>query len=273
LRAFYTRTLFGAIYAITVLGSILLGPFVFGSLILIFLILSLKEYQNFLDKADIHLKTTWFYASNIFLYVFAFFAAYLNWPLSYYFIPVVIIYVPFVFQVLLKNIRPLHETGQYLVSHFYLAIPLALLSYLFQLGTKGDYWINFAVFSFFLLIWVNDSFAYIIGSTMGRHKLNHVVSPNKTWEGSIGGFIFTLLASYLLHLVFPEQGLLKWFGFALITVIFGTFGDLFESVAKRGILIKESGNIIPGHGGILDRLDSLLIASPFVFFYFLILMI
>ncbi|MFU8844203.1 MAG: phosphatidate cytidylyltransferase [Bacteroidales bacterium] len=272
MKTFIKRTLFGAIYAIVVFCSIFLGPFAFGLLVFVFLIFSLKEYQNFLNKADIHLKTFWFYASNILLYLFGFLASSYGWPLKYYIFPVIIVYIPFVFQVLLKNSRPFHETGQYLVSHFYLAVPLSLLSYLFQLGVKAGYWINFAVFGFFLLIWVNDSFAYIVGSVFGKHKLNRIVSPNKTWEGSIGGLVFTLLGSYLLYLIFPEQGLFEWLGFALIIVIFGTFGDLFESVAKRGIMIKESGNILPGHGGMLDRLDSLLIASPFVFVYFLIIM-
>lgn len=272
MRNFFTRTLFGAIYAITVLGSILLGPVAFGSLVFIFLIFSLKEYHNFLNKAEIHLQTFWFYTSNIILYLFVFLGSYFAWPLKYYFFPVIIVYIPFVFQIFLKNTKPFHETGQYLVSHFYLSLPLALLSYLFQFGTTEGSVINFAVFGFFILIWINDSFAYIIGSIFGKHKLNTLVSPNKTWEGSIGGLIFTLLGSYLLFLIFPDQGLIKWLGFALTIVIFGTFGDLFESVAKRGILIKESGNILPGHGGILDRLDSLLIASPFVFVYFLIIM-
>jgi phosphatidate cytidylyltransferase len=272
LRTFFKRTLFGAIYALVVLGSILMGPVAFGLVVFCFLVLSLKEYKNFLEKADVHLKTLWFFASNILLYAFAFFAAYLNWPVKYYFFPLIIVYIPFLFQVLSKNTKPFQETGQYLVSYFYLAIPLALLNFLFQAGSMTDDLINFAVFGFFILIWVNDSFAYITGSIFGKHKLNKVISPNKTWEGSMGGMFFTLLVSFLLSMMFPEWGLLKWLGFGLIVVIFGTFGDLFESVAKRGIMIKESGNILPGHGGILDRLDSLLIATPFVFVYFLILM-
>jgi phosphatidate cytidylyltransferase len=245
---------------------------VFGLLIFVFLIFSLIEYQNFLYKANIHLKKFWFYTSNILLYLFGFMASYYALPMRYYLFPVIIVYTPFVFQVLLKNSRPFHETGQYIVSHLYLAIPLSLLSYLFQLGAAAGYRVNFAIFGFFLLIWVNDSFAYMVGSVFGKHKLNRVVSPNKTWEGSIGGLVFTLLGAWLLSLIFPEQGLIEWIGFALIIVIFGTFGDLFESVAKRGIMIKESGNILPGHGGMLDRLDSLLLASPFVFIYFFIIM-
>jgi hypothetical protein len=129
--------LFGAIYAITVVVSIMLGPVAFGSLVFIFLIFSLREYQNFLNKADIHLETFWFYTSNILLYLFVFLASYFDWPLKYFFFPIIVIYIPFVFQIFLKTTIPFHETGQYLVSHFYLALPLALMSYLFQFGTTS----------------------------------------------------------------------------------------------------------------------------------------
>ena len=120
-----------------------------------------------------------------------------------------------------------------------------------------------------MLIWVNDSFAFIVGKNFGRTKLFVSVSPKKTIEGFIGGFVFTLIAAYLIRIspLHLDFSLIHWFAIAAIISIIGTIGDLVESKLKRQAKIKDSGTIMPGHGGILDRLDSLLFAAPFVYLY------
>jgi len=125
----------------------------------------------------------------------------------------------------------------------------------------------------FILIWANDTFAYIVGKTIGKHKLFERISPKKTIEGFVGGMVFTVIGAYILGQSFYFTFLTpwQWMAFAAILVIFGTLGDLVESHLKRNAGVKDSGTIMPGHGGILDRLDSVLFAIPFLFLYYQIL--
>lgn len=134
----------------------------------------------------------------------------------------------------------------------------------------------FVIIGSFILIWINDTFAYIIGKTMGKHKLFERISPKKTIEGFLGGMLFTILGACILsqfdNFLTPVfNSSLPWIGAAIILVIFGTLGDLVESQLKRKAGVKDSGNIMPGHGGILDRLDSIIFAIPFLFLYYQIL--
>ena len=121
-----------------------------------------------------------------------------------------------------------------------------------------------------VFLWVNDTAAYFIGSLTGKHKLIEHISPKKSVEGFVAGIIFTLLSSLIFAHLYPDFSIVFWAGFALIVSLFGTLGDLFESLIKRTCSVKDSGNLIPGHGGILDRIDSLLIAIPAVFLYLII---
>ena len=117
----------------------------------------------------------------------------------------------------------------------------------------------------FVLIWVNDSFAYLVGKTLGKHKLFPKISPKKTIEGSLGGLIFALIAAYIISTFEPILTRLEWMVLAVVIVIMGNLGDLLESKFKRVAGVKDSGAILPGHGGILDRLDSLVFAAPFAY--------
>ncbi len=121
-------------------------------------------------------------------------------------------------------------------------------------------------FSFFFMLWANDTGAYFSGTKYGKHKLFERISPKKSWEGFIGGAIAALIIGYVCHLIFQSYNLGFWLLMALTVVIFGTLGDLAESMLKRSLGIKDSGTILPGHGGILDRFDGLLLAAPMVYF-------
>jgi len=128
-----------------------------------------------------------------------------------------------------------------------------------------------------LLIWTNDTMAYLVGSKIGRHKLFERISPKKTWEGSIGGAIFTLTLAYFLNMFLSwifgfdgEFSRVDWIVIGLIVIIFGTLGDLIESLLKRNLAVKDTGSILPGHGGLLDRFDAFLFSFPFILSYILL---
>lgn len=125
----------------------------------------------------------------------------------------------------------------------------------------------YLMISILSIIWINDSFAFLVGKNFGKKKLFPSVSPNKTIEGFIGGMVFSLLSAFIISKVYPHFSLFHWMMIALIVSNIGTIGDLIVSKFKRQANLKDSGNLMPGHGGILDRLDSLLFASPFVYLY------
>lgn len=150
------------------------------------------------------------------------------------------------------------------ISIRYLVFSLFFLLYLpFFQGSYHSY----LVLCLVIMIWTNDSFAYLVGKNFGKHKLFPNVSPKKTMEGFVGGIVFTLIAAYIISVYVGEFSLMNWINIGLIASILGTFGDLVESKFKRQANVKDSGHIMPGHGGLLDRLDSLLFVAPFVYLY------
>ncbi|MBE6249178.1 MAG: phosphatidate cytidylyltransferase [Prevotella sp.] len=186
---------------------------------------------------------------------------------SVVFIPylVTIIYL-MIAELYLKQADPIQDWAYTMLSQMYIALPFSLLNVLaFTATTNGVVTFNTLLpLSIFIFLWVNDSGAYCVGSLLGRHKLFPRISPGKSWEGSIGGAVFVLLAAYAISYFLDGRMLnsLEWLGLGLVVVIFGTWGDLVESLFKRTLGIKDSGNILPGHGGMLDRFDSSLMAIP-----------
>ena len=159
--------------------------------------------------------------------------------------------------------KKLHYTYQkFITGLFYIGggcIFLTMIPY------KDNEFAKFLITGIFVLIWINDSFAYLVGRTIGRTKLFPRVSPKKTIEGSVGGLVFTLIGTYFLARYEPVLNPQQWLILAIVIVVFGTLGDLVESKLKREAGVKDSGAILPGHGGLLDRLDSLIFAAPFAY--------
>ena len=158
------------------------------------------------------------------------------------------------------------------LSMIYIALPCGLMLLFYNESIIGMENGNWMLIFAFLLIWINDIFAYLTGSAIGRHKLCKRISPKKTIEGSVGGAVFTVLIAYLVNrFVIHFMSDLLILGLALGVVVFGTFGDLCESMMKRKAGVKDSGSIIPGHGGMLDRFDATFLAMPFVFLYLIMI--
>jgi len=151
----------------------------------------------------------------------------------------------------------------YLTGILYVAVPCALVMALAHYGTEPSYK-PFFVLSIFMLIWANDTGAYFAGKFLGKTPLFKSVSPNKTWEGSIGGAVLTLLFAVIIAQLLPEISLLDWLVIGVLSITVGTWGDLAESMFKRNVGVKDSGSLLPGHGGVLDRLDAVFLVIPFV---------
>jgi len=157
---------------------------------------------------------------------------------------------------------------KYILLFGYIILPFIILTKI-PYGVKG--YNPKIIISIFILIWTNDTFAYLIGKSIGKHKLYKIVSPKKTIEGFIGGLVFTLLIGYLVAVYYTKAAINIWLVIAIIASVFGTIGDLIESKFKRIAGVKDSGKIMPGHGGVLDRLDSVIFVAPFVYLYYQIL--
>jgi phosphatidate cytidylyltransferase len=173
-------------------------------------------------------------------------------------------------ELYLKHPDPVDDWAYTMMSQLYIVLPFSLLNVLaFQSDAEGIHYVWTLPLSVFVFLWVNDAGAYICGSLLGKHKLFPRISPGKSWEGSIGGGILVIAVAMLVWHLLEQYGLndirmsaANWVGLGLTIVVFGTWGDLIESLFKRTLGIKDSGNILPGHGGMLDRFDSSLLAIP-----------
>ncbi|MFZ1686860.1 MAG: phosphatidate cytidylyltransferase [Flavobacteriales bacterium] len=158
---------------------------------------------------------------------------------------------------------PGRALGADLLMIVLIAVPFALLAHLVAIDHR-------VMIGIMILLWTNETGAYLSGKFLGKHKMMPVISPKKTWEGLIGGVFFTLLFAWLLHMAWPFVELRHWLTIAVLVAVLSTVGDLLESALKRARGVKDAGNILPGHGGILDRFDGLLLVAPGVWAYLLL---
>ena len=176
----------------------------------------------------------------------------------------------FVSELYTRNENAIHDWAYTMLSQMYIALPFSMINVLaFRQAPDGDiHYYYLLPLSVFIFLWTNDTGAYCSGSLLGKHKLFPRISPAKSWEGSIGGALFVLIAAAVVGYLESQSNALsgltivQWLGLGLVVTVFGTWGDLVESLFKRTLGIKDSGNILPGHGGMLDRFDSSLMAIP-----------
>jgi phosphatidate cytidylyltransferase len=166
------------------------------------------------------------------------------------------------------NNKPIDVQSKYIYLIGYLIFPFIIIT---KIPFVESTYNSKIIISIFTLIWTNDTFAFIVGKSIGKTKLFEKISPKKTIEGFIGGVVFVILAGILLAKFYLNQSLFQWVLTAIIVGVFGTIGDLVESKFKRVANVKDSGNIMPGHGGILDRLDSIIFVAPIVYLFYQIL--
>ena len=274
---FITRTLSAIVYAGLVIGGILVQPICFGGHPLLFgilfMIVSTLAVREFHALVGSDIKTmTYAMMSNALLYSTLYFLFIGDWIWR----GLLVAYIAIMLLALISHlfrlqVQPIQSWGNLCAGQVMIALPFALMNGVLM----HSKWLMLALF---ILLWVNDSGAYIVGSLMakrkgGNHKMFPRVSPAKSWEGLIGGFVFDLIAGYVFFRVgwMGDMTLMNSLLFALAGGVFGTLGDLMESLFKRTLGVKDSGKFMPGHGGVLDRFDSLLLAVPVIYFLFVYL--
>ncbi len=251
------RLLTGAVYVILLLSAVFLSSDAFDFLFMVFGLACLYEYKRLVHLRGYYvfiayLGLWWAYIylidDKILINVLMFLTIIVNLSLIYYLFS--------------KKKKIYYNYEKFIAGLFYVGggcIFLTMIPY------KDNEFAKYLIMGIFILIWVNDSFAYVVGKTLGRTKLYPAVSPKKTIEGTLGGLVFTLGAAYFMakyeDIVNPAQ----WVILAGVIVLTGSLGDLIESKLKRQAGVKDSGAILPGHGGMLDRLDSLIFAAPFAY--------
>lgn len=263
---FLQRAIIGVIFVAVLVGCILGGPISFTILFALISALTINEFGTIVNRRE---NTRMNKSISILAGLFLF--------LCFGYIGVVPganeIFIPYLFLILYlfiselykKQPNPLNNWAYAMMSQIYIALSFALLNVLAYHSSAADSVSQYnpiLPLSIFIFNWVNDTGAYCTGMLFGKHRLFERISPKKSWEGSIGGAVFSIIAAIILAHFFTFLSTGIWIGLGLTVVVFGTWGDLTESLMKRTLGIKDSGNILPGHGGMLDRFDSTLMAVP-----------
>lgn len=262
---FIKRTFFGAIFAIILVTGIVIHPIAFFAIFLGITLLSVYEFLTLIKKNTCSPQILSGLLSTGLLFTSCFVSVYFGSTLLFALFVLVTVLIPII-EMYRKKSNPFGNISYTLMGILYVAVPFSLLNFLvFPFGDHEFHWK--ILMALFILIWANDSGAYIVGVNFGKHRLFERISPKKSWEGSIGGAVVTLAISWVISLYSNDLNLIQWLIIGTIVIIFGSFGDLVESLLKRSLKIKDSGNIIPGHGGLLDRFDAILLVSPMVFVF------
>ena len=267
------RTLSGIVLAAVVLGAVAWSPWSFGALLLLLLVGGMHEFYALAEaRGDrpqhligVVTGAVLFAVNFAFLSGSAGAAGGLR-PLLAAGMAFLLLLLPamFICELYRRGENPASGIGTTIMGICYVALPLSLMCYIPIVGS--DTWNPWIMVAYIFIIWANDVFAYLVGMAFGRHRLFERLSPKKSWEGFFGGVAGALVMGYVASRCMGEAWWV-WIGLALVAAVTGVLGDLVESMFKRAAGVKDSGTIIPGHGGILDRFDAMLLAAPFVVVY------
>jgi phosphatidate cytidylyltransferase len=261
---FLLRTLTGFFFVAIVVTAIVFSPLLFAALFFCVTLLGLHEFYRLLQTGGYSPQTWLGLVSGG--AVFAGLAAVANGWMNpkYLLVLLPVVAIAFISELYRNKKSPFENIALTLLGLLYIALPFGLLNFFYLPG------LNYAfilLLGYFVILWINDTFAYLIGSAFGKHRLFERISPKKSWEGSIGGALVSIIAAWLIASFTSSLPLLHWVVIAILIVISGTLGDLVESMLKRSLNCKDSGTLLPGHGGILDRFDAVLISAPLIYVY------
>ena len=267
LSNFSKRTLTGILIVGFIVSAILLSKISFFLLFFLVVFLTAQEFYN-LSTFE-HVKPQRNYGSVIAIIIYIMFYLYAQRNVDEkIFLPIIPLIISlFLVELFRKEKHPFQNIAYTILGIIYTAIPFSLFHFFVFEGDAVIKYNPYFLLSFFILIWAYDTGAYLVGILIGSSPLFRRISPKKTWEGLIGGALIAGLIAWLLSIIFKEYTIFEWQIISLIIVLMGTFGDLTESLFKRSIDVKESGHVLPGHGGMLDRFDGVLFAAPVVFMY------
>ncbi len=264
---FSKRTLTGILIVAFIISAILLSKISFFFLFLLVVFLSAQEFYN-LSTFE-HVKPQRNYGSIVAIIIYIMFYFYaqhsVDEKIFLLIIPLTISF--FLIELFRKEKHPFQNVAYTILGIIYTSLPFCLFHFFVFNGETVIIYNPNLLFGFFILMWLYDTGAYLSGLLFGATPLFRRISPKKTWEGLIGGAIIAGFTAWLLSSIFKEYTIFDWQTIAAIIVVMGTFGDLTESLFKRSIDVKESGHVLPGHGGILDRFDGVLMAAPIVYMY------
>ncbi|GAB4402597.1 MAG: phosphatidate cytidylyltransferase [Bacteroidales bacterium] len=289
------RSLSGIVFLFLMVGMLYIGSITFYLLMSIVITIALYEFYTMAKKLRVNIPFLYVLTIGLTIFTLQFFISLRVLDSSWLFI----IIIPFIFFLFIGELyrfhkKPIHNIAFSLLALIYIVVPIALLNNMVFIERQDLLNINntdiqnyegfvsdvlffnperkiiyspFIILGFFSIIWMYDSFAYLFGVSFGKHRLFERISPKKSWEGAIGGGMVTIALSFFFPHVFHVLAWYNWMTLAALVAFSSTMGDLVESLFKRTLDIKDSGHLIPGHGGILDRFDSVLLSAPVVFVY------
>ncbi len=259
----------GLIFLIIVIGCIVWNPYSLASLFYVVGILGMLEYYNIAKIGGVHPQTITGILTASTLYISIELVKLQVMPLYVVSLAIPFFISIFIYELLRKRPNPFTNIGHTIIGIIYVMAPFALLNVFTFEEIVNEYQPE-VVLGFFVLLWLNDTGAYVFGKLLGKHKLFPRISPKKTWEGAIGGGIAALCGAIAIAAYTDDLALVHWMVLGVLIVVSATFGDLVESLLNRSAQVKDSSNLLPGHGGILDRFDGVLLASPIVFTYLMV---
>ena len=265
-----TRAITGFFFMLVMIGSVFCGQYVFFGFYLFLSLLTLIEFYGLMRTSGIrpHRNLGIFAAALLFLMTAGY--HYLQFESKYLLLTIPLIFSIFIVELYKKEKIPFANIAYTFLGLIYIALPFCFFH---GLGFISDSRIfHFEIpLAFLLMLWANDTGAYLFGVRFGKRKLFERHSPKKSWEGFFGGVVTALIVAWLISIQYVALSLISWFGMAVIISCFGTMGDLIESMFKRSLGVKDSGSFLPGHGGLMDRFDGLLLAAPVAFVYLYLL--
>ena len=265
------RSITGTILVAVLIGGILLGRYSFGIIFFALCVLGTWEFYQLTEKNNVVPQKLYGTLLSALVFICCSLYAFDHSKFTVLLLIIPFSFFVFVLELYKKSEDPFRNIAFTLLGIVYVALPFSLLNFIVCPELSNGNYHPQHLLGYFYILWANDTGAYLVGRKFGKTKLFERVSPKKSWEGSIGGAAFALLTAYFLGMYYSDFSFFNWAVIAMIIVILGSLGDLVESLLKRSINIKDSGTILPGHGGILDRFDGLLLSAPFVFAYIIYL--
>jgi len=267
LKDLKTRTICGILFVVILTGAIIISPYSFALLFLILSVFILKEFYSLAVQAGYSPQIWAGLLTGGTIFILSFLLVNHLIPVKYIYAFLIILFFFPVYELFRKKETPLVNIAITGFGVLYVSVQLSILNFIVFPGNYGNpvYDYSFLI-CILIFIWSSDSGAYMFGVKFGRNRLFERISPKKSWEGLIGGLFTSIVAAWMLSNFFTQHNFLFLITIAIIAVIAGTLGDLVESMIKRSVGVKDSGQFMPGHGGLLDRFDSLLLASPMIFF-------